>query len=76
MSFLVDYKSGERYREVHSRNGQVFLLPSSGRIQDMIAGVIIQCKNCGKQTIVSKGSLCDLWKLCVNCMRKKVEEAK
>lgn len=73
MSFLVDYKTSERYREVHSRNGQVFLLPSSGKMADIIAGVIIQCKNCRKQVIVTKGSLCDLWKLCVECMRKKLE---
>lgn len=66
---FVDPKTGKVYREVYSKNGRVFLLPESGNIKDMQAGVIIKCKKCGTSQVVVKGSLCDRWCLCVKCAR-------
>lgn len=69
---LVDPKTGKVYREIHSKNGRVFYVPSSGKIEDITAGVIIDCKNCGKSEVVAEGSLCHSWGLCVACARRRL----
>lgn len=73
---LVDFKTGKPFREIHTENGQVFFLPSTGKIADLEAGVIITCKECGKKEIVNSDSLCDRLKLCIPHTRKAFKARK
>jgi len=36
-------------------------------------GVTVVCKVCGDVEIVREESLCDVWKLCSRCARKRID---
>lgn len=71
---LIDHKTGKTFREIHTENGKVFLLPTTGKVSDLEAGIIITCKSCGKKEIVNQGSMCHKLKLCTTHARQEIRK--
>jgi len=70
---LIDPKTAEKFVTIQSEDGTVFLLPASGKIADLEAGIIITCSECGKKEIVNKNSLCHRLRLCTEHARKRLK---
>ncbi len=60
--------------EIYENKGGIVILETGGVLKDMKSGFIIACKKCQKQEIVSKGSLCDIWRLCIEHTRKEIHK--
>lgn len=58
-------------KSVISKKGKILI--TDRRLGKWKKGIIITCKRCGKQAVVTEGSLCDLWKLCRKCARERLK---
>jgi len=57
------------------KKGDRFLILEVGKpIKELIGGMLIKCKICGKYEAVNEGSFCDRWSLCVEHARVKLKE--
>jgi hypothetical protein len=58
---------------LESDDGTILFFEEGKPISQMIAGVIVTCKRCGRQELVVKGSFCDVLKLCIQHTRDELK---
>jgi len=59
-------------KEVYQKGNKVVIFEEDKPISEMKGGVIITCRVCRKEEAVTKGSVCDNLKLCVEHAQRKL----